>query len=173
MTLRGVVAIASIVLAGCTTAGTTLCEDLHLAGRLWLAIDSPWLSPPAELGNPSRSAAAHVVRFSEDGSFAMIACTITEYQGTLYISQGDGQAVFLGTWRRDGNGIHAEYRLVSETVRRPSFSYPGPLESHRLRCTSSGPAHEGLLEGERRFNPTDRLAQSDLDQYVKTEPSSP
>ncbi|MFZ5785474.1 MAG: hypothetical protein ACOY3Y_03430 [Acidobacteriota bacterium] len=173
MTLRGVVAIASIVLAGCTTAGTTLCENLHLAGRLWVAIDSPWLSPPAELGNPSRSAAARVVRFSDDGAFAMIACTITEYQKTLYISQGDGQAVFLGTWRRDGSEIHADVRLVSETVRRPTFSYPGPSELHRFRCISSGPTREELLEGSRRFSPTDRLAQPDFDQYVKSGSPSP
>jgi hypothetical protein len=142
------------------------CADA-LAGTLWMSVDDVWKKPPEYTGNPSRYAPVHLLRFSADGSFAMIACWVNENRGELHIMSGDGQAVFQGTWRAgDWDHVDIDYSLVTETVMRPTVKYPTSTERHRLTCLRSRSNVTTLKEPHFDYRPIGGLKMTEFEEYL-------
>jgi hypothetical protein len=138
-----------------------------LTATFWTSLDSEWERPPAFLkGNDALYAPVHLVRFADDGSFTMLACTVQSYQGKLRIMAGDGQAVFEGTWRViDGNEIQVDYSLISATVKRLNVDYPTPSERHRLTC-SGDHSRRVLRDSPFEFHPVEGVDEADFNSYI-------
>ena len=92
-------------------------------------VDGPWESPPPEIGLNERTAPATLIRFDADGAFSMMHCYVIEQDKKLTISNGDSQAIFLGSWTGSESAIEATFQVVYETVQPAgSRKYPGPEE---------------------------------------------
>jgi hypothetical protein len=84
---------------------------------LLLRIDTPWVYPPPELENRTRSAPATVLLFRSSGEYVEYHFWIIEQADkTLRMSNGDGHVVAIGSWRRGGKGAIATRRIVDHTV---------------------------------------------------------
>jgi hypothetical protein len=160
--------LSATIASNCTAATNTKepCADA-LAGKFWMSVDDVWRKPPRYTENPARYAPVHVLRFSPDGSFAMVACWVNEYHGDLHIMAGDGQAVFEGTWRAaDHDHIDVDYSLFTETVMRPTVKYPTPSEHHRLTCSHSRSMITNLKETGFEYRPTSGFKTTELEEYL-------
>jgi hypothetical protein len=138
-----------------------------LTATFWISLDSEWEKAPAFVeGNNARYAPVHLVRFTDDGSFTMLACTLRSYRGKLRIMAGDGQAVFEGTWRKiDGNEIQVDYSLITATVKRSGVEYPTPSKRHRLSC-SGDLSQRVLRDPPFEFQPIEGVEEEDFNSYL-------
>lgn len=96
-----------------------------------------WKKPPAELELKERYAEAAVLYFSSDQRFVLLYGTIIQGPKSEEVSQGDGQVVFLGTWKLTGDSLHVQYRLVSRTVAKKGETLPGPVQSEDVQVRGS------------------------------------
>jgi hypothetical protein len=134
-----------------------------------MSVDDAWKKPPKYTENPARYAPVHLLRFSPDGSFVMLACVVNDYKGDLHIMAGDGQAVFQGTWHSiDSKHIDIEYSLMTETVLRPTVHYPTPSERHHLTCVRSKSTAITFKEPNFEYRPISGLKSSEFEEYLPT-----
>src|SRR5688572_18322952 len=88
-------------------------------GVLLVRIDTPWVYPPPEVGNRTRTAPATVLLFRSNGEYVEHHFWVIEQADkTLRMSLGDGHVVVVGSWRLGGNGAIATRRIVDRTVPR-------------------------------------------------------
>jgi hypothetical protein len=123
--------VSLMAAVACCSAAPARVSPLteSIVDKVWVHIDGPWESPPPEIGLNERTAPATLIRFEADGAFSMMHCYVIEYAKKLTISNGDGQAIFLGLWSETGSTIDSTFRLAYETVQPVGGRrYPGPEE---------------------------------------------
>jgi hypothetical protein len=168
MKVATVFLFSALIAGSCPSATKTgePCADA-LAGTLWMSVDDAWRTPPSYTSNPARYAPVHVLRFSPDGSFTMVACWVNTLHGKLHIMPGDGQAVFKGMWSvTNHDRLNVDYSLVSETVTRPNVKYPTPLEHHSLTCESHRSRITDLKEAGFNYHPISGLKMTEFQEYA-------
>jgi len=99
----------------------------------WRQTNVTWKKPPAELELKERYSEAAILYFSPDQRFVLLYGTIIQGPKSEEVSGGDGQVVYLGTWKLTDSILHIEYRLVSRTVAKEGETLPGPLQSADIR----------------------------------------
>lgn len=106
-----------------------------------------------------------LVRFKSDGEFSMMSCYVIEQANNLTISEGDGQAIFLGSWLRVASAIEAKFQLTYETVGPVGGSkYPGPVQRVSGRMTG-----RSLTFGGRQYEAAQHLDALDYEQFIAPE----
>jgi hypothetical protein len=99
----------------------------------WRQDKIKWTKPPAELHLNERSAEAGLLYFGPNNQFALVYGTVIEGPTWENLSHGDGQIVYLGTWKPEGSVVLVEYRLVSRTILIEGETLPGPIEKKTLQ----------------------------------------
>lgn len=116
-----------------TMAGSVMPSTLEGA---WITRDIHWTPAPAAVERGLRTGEAAVLYFGPERSFALIYCVIYRARDRYAISAGDGQVVYIGSWRPGANGsIDVEYRLVSRTVGVVGETLPGKVERGTIKIT--------------------------------------
>lgn len=167
---RRLAAMVLLIAAGVRCSATSAPKVSALIGKVWMHVDGDWQRPPADADYPSnyRSAPVTLIRFTSDHEFSMMHCWIIEYGEKLTISNGDGQAIFLGTWTSDPAGIAAAFRLVYETVQPVGGGrYPGPEE----RATASRAGRRIRFRG-KLFDDAKTLDGQNYEELIATERAS-
>jgi len=89
----------------------------HVPHQPLLRIQGEWVSPPPEIGNPTRSAPATVVLFRPNGEYVEHHFWVIEQRnGEMYLSPGDPHVVVVGTWRLAGSRLLATRGRIARTV---------------------------------------------------------
>ena len=108
-------------------------------------VDGEWQRPPADADYPNnyRSAPVTLIRFTKDHEFSVMHYWIVDAK-KLTISNGDGQAISIGTWSEDAAEVGTKFCRVYETVQLVGKGkYPGPEE----RATASAVGHRVEFDG--------------------------
>jgi hypothetical protein len=119
---------------------------VSVTGKVWMHADGEWQHPPADADYPNnyRSAPVTLIRFTSDHEFSVMHCWIIEDAKKLTISNGDGQAISIGTWSEDAAEVVTKFRRVYETVPPVGGDkYPGSEE----RATASVVGHRVQFNG--------------------------
>jgi hypothetical protein len=120
------------------------------------------LFPPWQrISKHTRTVAATIVQLFPDGRYEEHSCyLIQQVDHTITISVGDGHAVAVGVWRKNGNHFIVTRQLISREVQ--FYGGPDPL------CS---PVTYELLPnairlGNKRFEELRGLAVPDWDSYL-------
>jgi len=127
-----------------------------VAQGAWRQSDVKWNKPPAELHREERYAEAALLYFGPNHEFSLVYATVIQEPKSEGVSKGDGQIVYLGTWKSDGAKLRVEFRLVSRTVRKEGEVIPGPLEQAEISVQN-----DSLLFQKMRFT-RDKQLDNDL-----------
>lgn len=160
--------IVAIVMACSPQSTNSTQEPSHserLTSTVWMRLIGDWqYSPPDEHVAPFRSSLATVIRFAEDHQFSMIECWVVESQGGhLTISNGDGQAIFIGSWQiNKQKEIDILFRLVYEMIPPvEGGEYPGPEEK-----ATAMPTGETIQFQGKTFTQAKGLAFAEYERFV-------
>ena len=130
--LIGCVLLLMVERGSCSPAPPQTSASFASAiGKVWMHVDGEWQHPPADADYPTnyRSAPVTLVRFTSDHEFSVMHCWIIEDAKKLTISNGDGQAILIGTWSEEAAEVVTKFRRVYETVQPVGGGkYPGPEE---------------------------------------------
>jgi hypothetical protein len=140
-----------ICVAVCSLQG----RDASITGA-WLQSGVKWVPPPRELQLNERAAEAAILYFGPRNEFAMVYANVIRRSHSETVSHGDGQVVYLGTWKAEGAVLQVEYRLVSRTVSKAGETLPGPPEKTGFELKD-----RILVSEKMRFN-RDRRLDADL-----------
>ena len=127
----------SIIVAMVLLLGAPVPEvrDLLQEHQVWLTRRIPWVRAPADYNPKLSSGGATVLYFGADGRFGMIKCYVNKQGGSMVISHGDGQDVYMGRWTYHDGVVSIRYRLVSVTVESvPPQKLPGPLQEGTVKA---------------------------------------
>jgi len=94
----------------------------------WRQSGIKWTKAPTELHLKQRYAESAVLYFGASHDFALVYASVIQGPRSEVLSRGDGQVVYLGTWRPDGPTLHLEYQLISRTVSKSGETLPGPRQ---------------------------------------------
>jgi hypothetical protein len=136
-------------------------------GKVWMHVDGEWQRPPTDADYPSnyRSAPVTLIRFTNDHEFSLMHCWIIENAKKLTISNGDGQAISIGTWSEDAAQVVAKLHRVYETVQPVGGGkYPGPEE----RATASVVGHRVRFAG-KLFDEAKTLDVRNYEEFIGPE----
>jgi hypothetical protein len=97
----------------------------------WLFVQTPllWKPPPAKVGVEIRgTSAATVLVLYPNGKYAAVECLlIKQKDGTVTISNGDGQVIRIGTWSQNGiASLLAVSTVVFRTIAMMGMNQPEP-----------------------------------------------
>ena len=114
-----------------TLAGGVMPSKIEGA---WITRDIDWVKAPAAVERGLRTGEAAVLYFGPEKSFALIYCVIYHARDRYAISAGDGQVVYIGSWKPGSDGvIDVEYRLVSRSVGVMGETLPGKVERGTIK----------------------------------------
>jgi hypothetical protein len=82
----------------------------------WIPLKLQWQAAPVSVERHLRSAQTEVLYLAKDGRFAVIECTVYDRKGSLALSKGDPQGVYLGDWHRVGQEVAVKYQLSYRTI---------------------------------------------------------
>ncbi len=119
----------------CLTSAVSQSQIAQLAGA-WRQSGIKWTKPPADLHLKERTADAGILYFGPDHQFVLLYAYVIQGPTWETISRGDGQVVYLGTWRQDGEVIHVELQLTSRTIQKVGETLPGPMQREDIRVVS-------------------------------------
>ena len=142
MNRRVTTGFASLLIA----ASALAADPAPLVDGLWIHHED-WEYAPADLhekGDIYKYASAAVVNFCARGQFRMATGVITQSTKSpvVVIGASDGLAIYAGRWRKDGDRISVEYRLVSAEIMR----IPDDLKSPKTHVSELT-----LVKGRLRF----------------------
>jgi hypothetical protein len=84
-----------------------------------------WQSPPRGVESHIKTSGADILILNPNGEFAEVHCLlIRQKDGSVLISNGDGEVVRVGHWHRDGNTVSVTSRVVYRTVRLGGRTMP-------------------------------------------------
>lgn len=133
-------------------------------GQLLIHLYGPWLYPPPDLGNPSRTAPATILLFKADGQYVEHSCyVIDEGKDGLFISPGDGHVVAVGTWEQRGSTLTVRRERVARFVR---YAGPGPDPLCRPSVVEYHLAGGGVRQGKDVYHASSQLRLNDWESYV-------
>jgi hypothetical protein len=136
----------------CLLGGSSLRAQVTPPSGAWRQTNVRWKKPPAELKSKERYTEAAVLYFGAGQRFVLLYATVIQDPTSEAISEGDGCAAYVGTWRLTGNSVRVEYRLVSRTVAKEGETLTGPVQSQDIRLRGST-----LLFQNDRFEPAEKL----------------
>ncbi|MBZ5500550.1 MAG: hypothetical protein LAP85_29520 [Acidobacteriia bacterium] len=106
--------------------------------EIWATRDIKWEKAPPEYNPNLSSGSATILYFRSDGRFGMIHCRLNKGQNYMVVSLGDGQVVYEGFWKPDGDEIIVRYRLMYRTVSVIGEKLPGPEISSAVQLKRAG-----------------------------------
>jgi hypothetical protein len=94
---------------------------------VWITKAIKWEKAPKEI-NPNLSIGeATILCFAPGGYLGILNCRVTQIDGKLAVSVGDGYVVRQGQWKTDDDKIVLNHQLVYETLPPvQGRAYPGP-----------------------------------------------
>ena len=141
--------------------------------RIWIAIHGEWQKPGIDepLLDDVQTASATLVQFRGDHEFSMIHCYVIKTPSYTVISPGDGQRIFMGTWRQGiGNQIEVQFRLVYEStvelLRTPDGLLVSPPDKHQCRSESAQIDDDTISFMSSEFYPFTSLEKSNYESFV-------
>lgn len=166
--LFGWVLLLMVVAGSCSaTQPQESTPFASVIGKVWMHVDGEWQHPPADADYPNnyRSAPVTLIRFTSDHEFSVMHCWIIEDAKKLTISNGDGQAISIGTWSEDAAEVVTKFRRVYETVQPVGGGkYPGPEE----RATASVVGHRVQFNG-KLFDEAKSLDVRNYEEFIGPE----
>jgi hypothetical protein len=121
-----------VLLAFLLTSGSATAQNTHIQPQWVLVGWQPlnWQSPPSGVEPDIKTSAADILILNPNGDFAEVYCLlIKQKDGSVLISNGDGEVVAVGHWQRDRNVVSVTSRVVYRTVR--SVGETMPESEHR------------------------------------------
>jgi hypothetical protein len=105
---------------------------------VWIKCGLTWQRSEGDPDPRQTFAGATVLYLGRNGKFAMVRGIVFKRAGGMMISEGDGEADFIGTWVVHDGTIQVSYRLVSDykmahIVGEPEPKVPGPVEKAEIR----------------------------------------
>lgn len=89
----------------------------------WYLLASPWQESEGDTGD--KFAYASILKFSDDGEYARVACGLTlQTNGRIYIGRGDGWDIYQGTWSWKGDNLLIKSRLWYSMNAPLGYKYP-------------------------------------------------
>jgi len=126
--------------------------------RVWLS-EVRWTAKPDGLAGEFGTGT--VLLFAPDGSFRMADCTLTRWNGTVAVSEGDGFVRYVGTWKLSNSAVLVKYSLDSPTrlVAKPHVT--GPVREESLEVTG-GKDRIQIVRSGSYLNPDRQLTKEAL-----------
>lgn len=136
----------------------------------WVQEDVKWAKAPHAVVPHSEEGEAEVLYFGKDQMFALIACVLNRgAKGRVTISAGEGQAIYVGSWSREGEEVGVSYRLVSKTAGGAGSgtgaggaAVPGPMQQGSIKRVG-----EGLQMREKKFRRAKDLDE-EAEEYARS-----
>jgi hypothetical protein len=105
---------------------------------VWIGRGLKWEHIEGDPDPRQTFAGATVLYFGRTGKFAMVRGLVFKRATGMMISEGDGEADFIGTWAAHDGTVQVSYRLVSNykmsrKVGEPEPKIPGPVEKAGIR----------------------------------------
>lgn len=116
----------------------TMCDGADLSGA-WIQKDIKWVDVPADIAAHEKVGNGGILHFQDDGSFALIYCTIGRRSKEYKISGGDPREVHRGTWKRKGGQFAVTYRLVEKTIRAVGENLQGAITDATIEVRQRRP----------------------------------
>ena len=128
--------LLQVLLAFFLTSGNATTQNTHIQPQWVLVGWQPlnWQSPPSGAEPHIKTSQADILILNPSGDFAEVYCLlIRQKDGSVLISNGDGEVVAVGHWQQDRNAVSVTSRVVYRTVRLVGKTMP---ESEQNRTFS-------------------------------------
>lgn len=121
-----------------------------------------WKSPPPQAGLDEKFASARIIRLRPNSEFAMLGCVLLKIKGTIVISIGDGQCVWLGSYKKEANGYCVSYRLYWRSIGIiEGEPCPGPFITEHITLKKNSLILNGVT-----FKATTLIDEEDFESYI-------